>query len=397
MSKDTELDRLKAAQETAWKRRQDVLSVKDSKNKEQSRLFEQMQSVRHRRTAARDEMNREFERLQSARSANDRAWDDAKRLGSSNDARIDSLKREANNAAANMREAFARADAAFNGGDKASAPGHSAEGRRYKEMAKSLNAQKAALISENQAAFERARSYGRTDSSSYKAARVRFESVKSECEAAEARWKSAKAEFDRAKAQFDSAKADHQRAEEAFQSRLKIVKGENQRRKDDKKSLAARAGVPYAYRDNCFVKTEPDGTVNIYFGGLGEPAGPGHGHYAMDASGKVTYKRDPYDPHGSQNFTDQQERQRSRREATTRSMAQLAIERWSREQTTSRKVQHEDDEFKVSVKSGFDRSHDRVVTDVVVADKLNKDEHFHLVIDEMGRELFADWQANAGR
>jgi hypothetical protein len=46
---------------------------------------------------------------------------------------------------------------------------------------------------------------------------------------------------------------------------------------------------------------------NIYFGGVGKPNGPGHGHYAMDRSGKVTYQRDPFDMHGGQNFTGAQQ------------------------------------------------------------------------------------------
>jgi hypothetical protein len=58
---------------------------------------------------------------------------------------------------------------------------------------------------------------------------------------------------------------------------------------------------------------EPDGTVNIYFGGFGSPDGPGHGHYVMDPSGTVTYARDPSDEHGAQNFADYEERQEQTR------------------------------------------------------------------------------------
>ncbi len=57
-----------------------------------------------------------------------------------------------------------------------------------------------------------------------------------------------------------------------------------------------------------WVSTDKDGNVNIYFGGIGEPAGDGHGHYAMDATGYVTYRRDPFDSHGAHNFTDDEER-----------------------------------------------------------------------------------------
>lgn len=62
--------------------------------------------------------------------------------------------------------------------------------------------------------------------------------------------------------------------------------------------------MPYAYRDNVYTSKDSNGNINIYFGGVGEPNGPGHGHYVLDSHGKVTYKRDPFDPHGSQNFTE---------------------------------------------------------------------------------------------
>ena len=86
-----------------------------------------------------------------------------------------------------------------------------------------------------------------------------------------------------------------------------------------KKSIAARAGVPLQYQDNVLISTDPDGITNIYFGGIGKPNGTGHGHYVMDQHGTVTYRREPFDPHGAQNFEE------TRREEATRRMAQIAI------------------------------------------------------------------------
>ena len=60
--------------------------------------------------------------------------------------------------------------------------------------------------------------------------------------------------------------------------------------------------MPHQYHDNVWVSLDSNGNTNIYFGGVGKPNGPGHGHYVMDRSGEVTYKRDPFDPHGAQNF-----------------------------------------------------------------------------------------------
>lgn len=111
-------------------------------------------------------------------------------------------------------------------------------------------------------------------------------------------------EHERASAEFKRSKAEFDSCAKAFKSRLEKVKAEGSKRREDKKSIAAKAGVPHQYRNNVWVSTDSNGNTNIYFGGVGKPDGPGHGHYVMDRSGKVTYKRDPRDEHGAQNFTD---------------------------------------------------------------------------------------------
>lgn len=131
-----------------------------------------------------------------------------------------------------------------------------------------------------------------------------------------------------------------------------------------------------------------DGAVSIYFGGASKPDGPGHGHYVMDRNGKVTYKRDPFDEYGAQNFEE------NRRESATREMAQMAMNQWAKNQRTPRMTQYENFEFKVDVRSGYDRDRDCIVTDMLIYDKHNKREHYHLVIDERGHELFSEWRMN---
>lgn len=43
--------------------------------------------------------------------------------------------------------------------------------------------------------------------------------------------------------------------------------------------------------------------VHIYFGGIGSPDGEHHGHYALNFdTGKLTYRRDPFKPHGGHNY-----------------------------------------------------------------------------------------------
>ena len=89
----------------------------------------------------------------------------------------------------------------------------------------------------------------------------------------------------------------------AFKTRLEQVRASSKKRREDKKSIAEKAGVPFQYQDNVLISTDPDGITNIYFGGIGKPNGTGRGHYAMDRNGTVTYRREPFDPHGAQNFT----------------------------------------------------------------------------------------------
>lgn len=75
-------------------------------------------------------------------------------------------------------------------------------------------------------------------------------------------------------------------------------------------------------------------------------------------------------------------------------MAQMAMNQWAKTQTTSRRTQYEDTEFKVDVKSGYSTRYDAIVTDVLIYDKQNKREYYHLVIDDHGRELFSEWRPN---
>lgn len=157
------------------------------------------------------------------------------------------------------------------------------------------------------------------------------------------------AELDRLKVAQDVAFQRKQNAYQAqqtacvkaFKTRLEQVRASSKKRRKEKKSIAARAGVPLQYQDNVLISTDPDGITNIYFGGIGKPNGTGHGHYAMDRNGTVTYRREPFDPHGAQNFEE------NRREEATLRMAQIAINQWARSAATPRVLQSEDSDFKV--------------------------------------------------
>lgn len=157
------------------------------------------------------------------------------------------------------------------------------------------------------------------------------------------------AELDRLKVAQDVAFQRKQNAYQAqqaacvkaFKTRLEQVRASGKKRREDKKSIAEKAGVPFQYRDNVWISKDSDGNTNIYFGGVGKPDGPGHGHYVMDQNGNVTYRREPFDPHGAQNFEE------NRREEATLRMAQIAINQWARSAATPRVLQSEDSDFKV--------------------------------------------------
>lgn len=363
MARDAELDRLKTSQDLAFQRKQDTYQA-------QQRAWE-------RRSSARDALNRAHEEKQRAYAAQDASWQDYQRVRSYNGPRIDQLNAQQESAFQNMKSAFQNASSAHDRRDGAGAASYAADGHRYKAEAQGYVAERRRLVEEIRAARTR-----------HEATKPAFEYSKDQFSQAKRNFDQARADHEQAQAAFKKAKADFDQTAQAFKKRLETVRSESKRRKDDTRSLAEKAGVPYRYRDNVWVSTDSSGNTNIYFGGVGEPNGLGHGHYVMDSYGKVTYKREPYDPHGAQNFAE------NRREDATRRMAQMAMNQWAKTQTTPRRTQYEDTEFKVDVKSGYSTQYDVIVTDVLIYDKQNKKEHYHLVIDDHGRELFSEWRPN---
>lgn len=289
MAKDAELDRLKTAQDNAFQLKQSA--------------WEKQDKAWQRRSSARDEMNRAYEDRQRAYEAQDRSWQEVERIRSTNGPRIDALNAEQEREFQNMGAAFDRASSAYSSGDGAGAASYAADGHQHKARSQECVAERRRLVQEIRDARER-----------HEATKPAFQQAKAAFDTAKRSFDQMKAEHERTQGEFKTAKEAFDKAAKAFKDRLEKVKAENKKRKDDKRSLAEKAGVPHQYRDNVRVSTERDGTVNIYFGGVGEPNGPGHGHYVMDSYGKVTYKRDPHDSHGKENFTDEEayiKRQRS--------------------------------------------------------------------------------------
>lgn len=283
MAGDAELDRLKAEQDRAFQRKQSTWQAQD-------------QSW-NRRSAARDAMDRAYRDKQRAYEVQDSSWQEYQRVRSYNGPRIDSLNARQETAFENMKSAFDSASSAYESREGESARMYADEGHSYKAEAQDAVVERRQLVQEIRDARDR-----------HEPTKSAFQHTKGEFDQAKSEYDRAKSDHEQKQADFRRAKTDFDGAKNAFQARLATVRAESKRRKDDKRSIAERAGVPYQYLDDVWVSTEPDGTVNIYFGGVGEPSGPGHGHYAMDSSGNVTYQREPFDPHGAENFADFEER-----------------------------------------------------------------------------------------
>lgn len=279
MAKDAELDRLKTAQEAAFQRKQDAYQA-------QQRAWE-------RRSSARDVMNRAFETKQRAYAEQDRTWQYYQSVRNANGSRIDSLNSQQETAYQNMSRSYDAASSAYERRDGASASSYAAEGRSYKEESQRCVAERRGLVEEIRSARAQ-----------HEASKPAFQRAKDDFNAAKRTFDSAKTEHERAQAEFQQRKAEAEAAKKAFHERREWLQKEKNLRQEKDRHLASKIGVPSQYLDSFKVRYNLDGGVDIFFGGVGTPDGPGHGHYASDRFGKVTYRRDPFDPHGSQNFTD---------------------------------------------------------------------------------------------
>lgn len=276
MAKDAELDRLKAAQDLAFQRKQDA--------------YQAQQHAWERRSSTRDVMNGAHEAKQLAYAEQDRTWQYYQGVRNSNGPRIDSLDAQQERAYQDMKRAFDNASAAHDRRDGASARSYADEGHRYKEESQGYVAERRRLVEEIRSAR-----------ASHEASKTTFQRAKDAFNSAKRTFDLAKVDHEQAQAEFKKRKAEFDAAAKAFRTRLENVKAEGQKKRESKKSIAAKAGVPHQHRDNVWISKDSDGNTNIYFGGVGEPNGPGHGHYVLDRNDRVTYRRDPFDPHGAQN------------------------------------------------------------------------------------------------
>lgn len=284
MRTETDLDYLKAEQDRAFRHKQDAWQAQDH--------------TWHNRRVARDSMDRAHHAKQDAYQDQQQAWEELQRLRERNGSRINHLNGQQETTYQNMKDAFERASAAYEARDGVSARTYADEGHRYKAETQEVVSERRMLIQEI-----------RDTRANHEAIRPTLQRAKVEFECARDEHSRTRSEHDRARAEFERAKSDFDEATSALHAHQAAVRAQ---RKDDKRSLAQRAGIPFQYLDDVYVSIDTEGNVNIYFGGLGSPEGPGHGHYVMDRDGNLVYARDPLSDHGSHNFTDYEERQHQR-------------------------------------------------------------------------------------
>lgn len=302
MTRNYELDALKAREQELFERKQRAWSVYAELRERCSAVHDEMDAAWHERVSAREEMNREYEEMQRSSEHYREVWDEYGRIRDSNNYEIERLRGEADYEHQQMVECFDRASDCYECGDKAEAPYWSEQGHDHKARRDELNEEVRRLCEEVKAAKQHAEWQApKTDASAFRRAKEVFEHAKARHEVAQAEFKRLKAERDRAKNDFDVAQEEFVRAKEAFRRKLDEVKATNQR---ERESTLDKAGVRWSERKDAKIVKKADGTTQVYHGGIGAGDGAGHGHTVLDQFGRKTYDRGAFEKHGGQNFTD---------------------------------------------------------------------------------------------
>ena len=302
MPKSYELDSLKSAEQDAFERKQRAWETYADLRERCKDAHDAMETAWQKRVSAREEMNYEYENMQQMRGQSKQVWDEYGRIRDSHNYEIERLRAEADSEHQQMIDCFERASECYEYGDKAEAPYWSQQGHDHKERRDELNDEVRRLCEEVKSAKQDAEWRGpRADASAFHRAKDFFENAKAHHETVQLEFKRLKAERDQAKAEFDSAQEGFKRAKEAFRRKLEEVKANRQYERDE---VLDKAGVRYAERKDAKIVKKPDGTTQVYHGGVGSGDGYGHGHTALDQFGRKTYDRGAFEDHGRQNFTD---------------------------------------------------------------------------------------------
>lgn len=305
MSRNPELDRLKAEQQSLFEQKQAAFQRFKDLQEQTNSAHDVMQAAWEERIRARERMNSEFEARKSAYDNRNSVWDEYARIRDYNNSRIESLKYEADAEHRAMQDCFERASNAYQYGNKSEAPYYSQEGHEHKDRRDELNAEISEFARKvKQAKANAEASAPRVDSSAFNHAKSAFESAKVRHESAQAEFKRLKAMRDSAKAEFDRLQSQFKQAQAAFQRKLDEVKSEKLATKQQAvnkvnmaliQSNAHYLGTIFGQDAKVVPRKDGSGKTDVYFGGLNVAGdGYGHGHATIDRDGNVTYLRDAW-------------------------------------------------------------------------------------------------------
>lgn len=303
--RNQDLDALKTIEQEAFSLKQNAWKKYDEAKTRCSELHDAMQSAWNERVSARDLMNHEYEAMQNDNNNYRAVWDEYGRIRDYNNAKIESLRSEADYEHREMIRCFDQASSCYQYGDKSEAPYWSEQGHSHKNLRDQLNCQISELCREVKAAKQNAEMRAnKTNSSAFHRAKEAFDDAKNRHEAFQAGFKRLKAERDQFKLEFHRAEAEHRKLKEQFQRKLDEIKTNNKREREE---TLDKAGVSLFERSDAKIVKKSDGTIQVYHGGIGSGDGYGHGHTALDQFGNKTYDRKAFTEHGKQNYVDNED------------------------------------------------------------------------------------------
>jgi len=294
--------------------------MRESAFQAQQEAFSKMKDLGRIRSAIKDELDASWSEVSAARDRmnesyqeNQHEWERFKsRLDELSD-EIDEANRQGDYYHRLSQEAFDRASNEYEYGDRAMAPIYSSEARGYQSERDDWNATKSRLI-DRRRSLERPSNSFEQDKAHYERMKSQHSHVQARYQTAKAAHESAKAEFEDAKTRHESARSDFERHREhlaakwrdvscadcgaAFRINVdwthppKYCKACKEKFRQKKIDLARKAGK-YVDPEDVKVRFNYNtGKNDVYFGGLGEADGYGHGHAVVDERGNVHYLRD---------------------------------------------------------------------------------------------------------
>ena len=213
--RNQDLDALKTREQEAFSLKQKAWKKYDEAKTRCSEFHDAMQSAWNERVSARDVMNHEYEAMQNDNNNYRAVWDEYGRIRDYNNAKIESLRSEADYEHREMIRCFDQASSCYQYGYKSEAPYWSEQGHSHKNLRDQLNCQISELCREVKAAKQNAEMRAnKTNSSAFHRAKEAFDDAKNRHEAFQAGFKRLKAERDQFKLEFHRAEAEHRKLKE---------------------------------------------------------------------------------------------------------------------------------------------------------------------------------------